>query len=107
MSIMLKPDEISIGREQWNVLVDWLAELWTENRKLRSTPMVAYRQGPLTPSMEMRRAIKAQDWGWADEIADRMKGAQARNWRRKIDRLRHEEQMRFFRTDGGDNDCAV
>ena len=30
----------------------------------------------MTPSQEMRRAVKAKDWRWAEEIAmDRMRGA--------------------------------
>lgn len=45
----------------------------------------------MTPTMEMRRAVKAQDWDWAREIAmERMRGTHARNWLRKIDRLEHE-----------------
>jgi len=51
--------------------------------------MSAYRQGPMTPSQEMRKALKAKDWDWAEEIAlERMKGANARNKLRKIKKLR-------------------
>lgn len=47
----------------------------------------------MTPSQEMRRAVKAKDWAWATEIAmDRMRGAHGRNWLGKIERLRASAQ---------------